>query len=137
MSTPYQESDNVRSKLYLKVRKATIASIILLTVSALFLTFQTTRVVDAMNRWVHLKEAESSSTEIEKALESLDKEEAALITPIGLTMISLTIAFHSVNLKITPKKCFYCGKWAQARKVQQTPDKIFHFHKKCKVQREK
>ncbi len=139
MPTPYQKSDNVRIKLnlLLKVRKATIASLILLTVSALFLTHQTIRVVAAMDRWVHLKEAESSPSEIEKALESLDKEEAALITPIGLTMMVLVIAFRSVNLKIIPKKCFYCGKWTQARKVKQTPDKIFYFHEKCKVKKEK
>lgn len=139
MSTPYQKSDNVRKKLKLlfKVRRVTIASLILLTVSALFLTHQATRVVVAMDRWVHLKEAGSSPIEIEKALESLDNEEAALITPIGFTIITLAIAFHSVNLMMIPKKCFYCGKWAQARKVQQTPDQIFHFHEKCKVKKEK
>lgn len=137
MSTPSHKSGSVRTKIKLlfKVRGATIASLVILTVSTLFMAYHTTRVVTAMDRWVHLREVESSSSAIEEALESLNNEEAMLITPIGLTLMSLVVAFHSVKLKIIPKKCFYCGKWAQARKVKQTPDKIFYYHEKCKVNR--
>ena len=89
-----------------------------------------------MNIWADLKAAGTNSDSVEEALRSLNNEEIALITPFGLTLLSFAAAFHSVELKIIQKKCFYCRKWAQAKNLKQTPDMAFYYHEKCIVNKE-
>jgi len=100
------------------------------------LSYQTTKAIAAMNIWADLKAAGTNSDSVEEALRSLNNEEIALITPFGLTLLSLAAAFHSVELKVTPRKCFYCRKWAQAKNVKQTPDRAFYYHEKCEARKE-
>lgn len=138
MSTPSNKLERktkicTKLKLLFKARGATIVGIVILAISVFYLAHQTIRVVAAMDRWVALRAAGSSSGAVDAALESINNEETMLIAPLGLTLLSFVVAFHSVKLKIIPKKCFYCGRWAHARNVKQTPDKIFCYHEDCEV----
>ena len=122
-----------RLKSLLKTKGTMIVSLVIFIISALCLSYQTTKVIAAMNVWADLKAADPNSYPVEKALRSLNNEEITLITPFGLTLLSFAAAFHSVELKIIPKKCFYCRKWAQAKNVKQTPDRAFYYHEECEV----
>jgi|GEM_PF-6458298 len=138
MSTPSNKLERktkiyTKLKLLFKARGATIVGIVILAISVFYLAHQTIRVVAAMDRWVALGAAWSSSGAVDEALESLNNEETMLIAPLGLTLLSFIVAFHAVKLKIIPKKCFYCGRWVHARSVKQTPDKIFCYHEDCEV----
>jgi len=138
MSTPNNKTERktkicTKLKLLFKARGATVVGIAILAISVFYLTHQTIRVVAAMDRWVTLRAAGSSSGAVDAALESFNNEETMLIVPLGLTLLSFVVAFRSVKLKIIPKKCFYCGRWVHARNVKQTPDKIFCYHEDCEV----
>jgi hypothetical protein len=128
-----------RSKLrsMFKTRGTRIVSLVIFVISAFYLSYQTTRVVAALNVWADLKAADPNSNGVEEALRSLNGEEMALITPFGLTLLSSVAAFHSVELKIIPRKCFYCRKWAQAKSVRQTPDRAFYYHEECEAKKRK
>jgi hypothetical protein len=125
-----------RLRSLLKTRGTRIVSLVILIISALCLSHQTTKVVAAMSVWANLKAADSNPDAVEEALRRLNNEEMTLITPFGLTLLSLAAAFHSVELKVTPRKCFYCRKWAQAKNVKQTPDRAFYYHEKCEARKE-
>jgi hypothetical protein len=118
-----------------KTRGTRIISLVIFIISALCLSYQTTKVVTAINVWADLKTADPNSSAAEEALRSLNNEEITLITPFGLTLLSFAAAFHSVELKIIPKKCFYCRKWAQAKNVKQTPDRAFYYHEECEAEK--
>jgi hypothetical protein len=120
--------------LFFKRKGTTIVSLVILTASIVFLAYRAAEVVTAFDEWVRLKEAKPYSAQaVEKALKTLNEEETTLITPLLFAMLSSAVAFRSVKLKIIPKRCFYCGKWAKAKNVRQTPDKVFHYHEECKV----
>jgi hypothetical protein len=138
MSTPDYQSEwttkgFAKFKLLLKARGAMIVSLAILIISGLSLVYQTAIVVSAMDKWTRLRAAEPNSDAVDEVLESLNNEEIMLIMPVGLTLISLAACFHSVKLEIIPKRCFYCGKWAHARHIRQTRDKLFHYHEECEV----
>ncbi len=122
-------------RLFFKRRGTTIVSLAILTISVLFLAYKVTGVVAALDKWVRLEATEPNSEAAEEALQNLNNEEITLITPALLTLLSSAVAFHSLNLKIIPKKCFYCGKWARARNLKQTHDKAFYYHEECEANR--
>lgn len=133
-----QRKKEGRSRLgsLIKTKGTRIVSLVIFIISALYLSYQTTKAIAAMNIWADLKAADPNSDAVEEALRSLNNEEITLITPFGLTLLSFAAAFHSVELRIIPKKCFYCRKWAQAKNVKQTPDRAFYYHEKCEVNKE-
>jgi hypothetical protein len=125
-----------RLRSLLKIKGTRIGSLVIFIICALCLSHQTTKVIAAMSVWADLKAADSNPNAVEDALRRLNNEEITLITPFGLTLLSFAAAFHSVELKIIPRKCFYCRKWAQAKNVKQTPDRAFYYHEKCEVSKE-
>jgi ABC-type Fe3+ transport system permease subunit len=126
-----------RLRSLFKTKGTMIVSLVIFVISALYLSYQTTKVVAALNVWVDLKAANPNSDGVEEALRSLNDEEIVLITPLGLTLLSFFAAFHSVRLKVVPRKCFYCRKWAQAKNVKQTSDRVFYYHEECEVKMRK
>jgi type III secretory pathway component EscU len=120
-----------------KTRGTRIVSLVIFVISALYSSYQTTKVMAAMNVWTDLKAADPYSDAVEEALRSLNNEETTLITPFGLTLLSFAAAFHSIELKMIPKKCFYCRKWAQGKNVKQTPDRAFYYHEECETKKRK
>jgi hypothetical protein len=127
-----------RSRLgsLLKTKGTRIVGLVTFIICALYLSQQTTKVIAAMSVWADLKAADANPNAVEEALRSLNNEEITLITPFGLTLLSFAAAFHSVKLKIIPRRCFYCRKWAQAKKVKQTPDRAFYYHEECEANKE-
>ncbi len=110
----------------------TIVGIVIFTSSVLFMSYRMVGVIAAFNEWTRLKNANPySARAVEDALKILNEEEIALMTPLALALLSSAVALRSVKLKIVPKKCHYCGKWAKARRLTQTPDKAFHYHEAC------
>lgn len=125
-----------RFRSLFKTKGTRVVSLVIFIISALCFTHQATKVIAAMSVWADLKAAGSNPNAVEEALRRLNNEEITLITPFGLTLLSFAAAFHSVKLKIIPRKCFYCRKWAQAKNVKQTPDRAFYYHVECEVRQE-
>jgi hypothetical protein len=112
----------------------TIVGIVIFTSSVLFMSYRMVGVIAAFNEWTRLKNANPySARAVEDALKILNEEEIALMTPLALALLSSAVALRSVKLKIVPKKCHYCGKWAKPRRLTQTPDKAFHYHEACEA----
>ncbi len=115
-----------------KKRGTTIFGLVIFIGSVLFVAYRTAGVVAAYNEWARLKRANPYSAEaVESALEVLNQEETGLIAPLLFAVLSSAVALRSVELKIIPRKCHYCGKWAKPKNVRQTPDKAFYYHEKC------
>lgn len=126
-----------RLRSLFKTRGPRIAGLVIFVISAIYLSYQTSKVIAALNVWTDLRAADPYSDGVRGALRSLNDEEIALIAPFGLTLLAFFAAVHSVELKIIPRKCFYCRKWAQAKNVKQTPDRAFYYHQECEAKKRK
>lgn len=120
-----------KARVLLKTRASLILSLAMLILSFLYLSYQATRAAAMIDTWISLKARKADTNVIDEALRVVNREELALIPPIVLTAVFSVTAFRSISFKIIPQKCFYCGKWVQAKKAKQAPDKTFYYHEEC------
>jgi len=120
-----------RTRSLLRAKAALIASLVMLTVSILYLAYQSAKVVDAINVWSSSETKAQGYDAVVKALHVVNDEEMKLIPPVALIAVFSAAAFRIADLKIIPRKCFYCGKWVHGRNAKQSPDKAFHYHEEC------
>ena len=115
-----------------KKRMRTVVVLLLLFASLTYLSLQLVRVSSAISAWATLKE-HTVGDEVDKALRVVNSEEMLSIPPMLLTTTASALAFRSVNLKIIPRQCYYCGRLVSAKKVRQPPDKSFFWCEGCEI----
>ncbi len=120
-----------RTRSLLKEKAALIAILVMLTVSILYLAYQSAKVVDAISVWSSPETKAQGHDAVVKALHVVNDEEMKLISPVALTALFSAAAFRIADLKIVPRKCFYCNEWVHGRNARQSPDKAFHYHEQC------
>jgi len=117
-------------------QQAFTVALALFICSISYFTFQALRVSDALNKWAELKKLPADSGEVENALDLVNDEERLIIPPTALTGMSALLLFKSINPKIMPHQCFYCGKWMQGKHALRSPDGLFWYHEECQEKKE-
>jgi hypothetical protein len=117
-------------------QQAFAISLALFIFSISYFTLQALKVSDALRKWAELKESNADIDLVEKALDMVNDEERMIIPPMALTFMSVLLLFRSINPKIVPHQCFYCGKWMQGKHALHSPDGLFWYHEACQQKKE-
>jgi len=90
------------------------------------LAYQAWRVIAAFDTWIYLKtEVHADSDAVGEALVLLNDEERILIPPMAFGLASTALVLKSVNPKILPRRCVYCGCWMMGKDARHSPDRLF------------
>lgn len=117
---------------------AFIVVAIVFSICICWLAIQVWRVKAAFDTWIYLKtELHPDLDAVKKALDRLNDEERLLIPPMAFGLASTVSVLKSINPKILPRRCVYCGCWMGGKDASHSPDRLFWYHEACLLRREK